>query len=184
MPSRSVLRTFPSLFKSPLSHVRRHFSSRRRCIAEKDRRGQSAACYFLRLLQYTAPSGKGLLRPLPAHRQSNGEEAVRGIRIGFRSYFHRRVHFIISAIRSNESVFHISLNSGNPIMESIRFPRMVSSDRMRSRTQFELYRSRQTTANRKSGMAKSGEFALKPAKTGARSFLLYKGCAGCAFAFK
>ena len=86
MPSRSVLRTFPSLFKSPLSHVRRHFSSRRRCIAEKDRRGQSAACYFLRLLQYTAPSGKGLLRPLPAHRQSNGEEAVRGIRIGFRSY--------------------------------------------------------------------------------------------------
>lgn len=174
MPSRSVLRTFPSVFKSPLSHVHRYFSSRRRCIAEKVRREQSTACYFLRFLQYTAPSVKELLRPLPAHRQSNGEEAVRGIRIGFRSYFHRRVHFIISAIRSNESVFHISLNSGNPIMESIRFSRMVSSDRMRSRTQFELHRSRQTTANRKSGMAKAAGSLWNPLKRGgARGSLLF-----------
>ncbi len=93
MPSRSVPRTFPSAFKSPLSHVHRYFSSRRRCIAEKARREQSTDCYFLRFLQYTSPSGKELLRPLPAHRQSNGEETVRGIRIGFRSYFHRRIHF-------------------------------------------------------------------------------------------
>lgn len=68
MPSRSVLRTFPSVFKSPLPHVRRYFSGRRRRIAGKDRREQSTDCYFLRFLQYTAPSGKELLRHLPAHR--------------------------------------------------------------------------------------------------------------------
>lgn len=119
----------------------------------------------------------------PPIGRSNGEEAVRGIRIGFRSQFHRRVHFIISAIRSNESVFHISLNSGNPIMKSVRFPRMVSSDHMRSRTQFELYRSRQTTANRKSGMAKAAGSLWNPLR-GALFFYFYEGCAGRASAFK
>lgn len=78
MPSRSVLRTFPSLFKSPLPHVRRYFSGRRRRIAGKDRRGQSTACYFLRFLQYTACREKGCSVLFPPVARSNGEEDCPG----------------------------------------------------------------------------------------------------------
>lgn len=183
MHSRSVLRTFPSAFESPLSHIHRYFSSRRRCIAEKARREQSTDCYFLRFLQYTSPSGKELLRHLPAHRPF---ERGRGSP--------RNPDRFPIAISPTRSLYNI----GNPIqriglpyfVKSYYGKRSISPDGfVRPRAELNAIRAapKQTDDGQPEVRhGESGGFALEPAKTGGSRLpsISMKGCAGRAFAFK
>ena len=121
------------------------------------------------ILTIYRPVGKKLLRPLPAHRQSNGEEAVRGIRIGFRSY----------SFSPTRSLYNI----GNPIqriglpyfVKSYYGKRSISPDGfVRPRAEPNAIRAapKQTDDGQPEVRhGESGGFALEPAKTGGGSRL-------------